>query len=97
MKITAGGMTYVAEFPVSVGDTVELPPTPYRDGSWTAEVTEAPALNPYLGHCKAAIRNLGSPEEMQQREVKALEAEARRVRQELKEARAKLAGMRVAA
>jgi hypothetical protein len=88
MRVTAGGLAYEVDFPVEVGDWLELPDTGFKGGNWSGRVTAL--TSDYTGYCKRAIRNLGSDVEQQRRRVRHLEDEARRVRRDLKEARARL-------
>lgn len=88
MLITAGGLTYEAPDDTKVGDTVVLPPTPYMSGSWQAEVSEAPARNPYRGVCKKILRNLGSKQEMREAEIENLLEQRKAINARLKELRA---------
>jgi hypothetical protein len=88
-KVTAGGLAYLVDFPVNVGDWLELPDTGFIGSTWRGKVTALSA--DYDGPCKRALRNLGNDKERQERRVRALENEERRVGHDLEEARERLA------
>ena len=94
MKVTAGGLAYEVDFPVDIGDWLELPDTGFIGGTWKGKVTAL--SSDYTGYCKRALWNLGNDLERAKREVRRLEDEGRRIRGELKEARERLAALKVA-
>lgn len=71
-------LTYLADFPVAVGDTVVLPDTGFSGGTWHGVVTAIGS--DYDGPLKHAIANLGSPLERAASEVSRLEGELQRAR-----------------
>ena len=89
MKIIVNGdLTYECRFPVKLGDKVLLPDTGWRYNGWIGTVTALDSS--YNGYLNSVIEVIGSPLEMAVKEVKNLEAEAKCIRKQLKEARTKV-------